>query len=86
MKEEKINVFEHEFTLMPQGYIVTVKKFSEDIVTLTQIYQSGLTYSSPLNVKLKYGKTADEFVGEFELQNAKLQPEELPIDLNDENN
>lgn len=73
MKEEKINVFEHEFTLMLQGYVVTVTKFNEDVVTLTQIYQSGIKYQTPLNVKLKYGKTADEFVGEFELQNAKLQ-------------
>ncbi len=66
-----LNVFGKEIVIKPAGLIVRVVKYSDNVVnviTEDQAYSKG---TQPVNVMDKYGKTADEFIKEFESLNYK---------------
>lgn len=64
--KDKISVFGHDISLDLKGSIVTMERISEEEVLIKKESQTLQRAQYPVNVKEKYGKTADEFIREFE--------------------
>lgn len=69
MEAKQINVFGEKIVIVPEAFIVTVKKISESEVELKSTCQGENTATKYINSLKVYGKTADEFVDEFRKKN-----------------
>ena len=77
MEKTKLNVFGRDITIQKKAMVVTVTKdesveeaYKNKIVLITYLNQDQSSLLKPVNVFEKYGKTADEFIHEFAVQNS----------------
>ncbi len=63
--EKTINIFGKEIKINTKAVIITVEKSTEGVVTLIANHQNGVIESAPIFTTKDYGKTADEFIREF---------------------
>lgn len=73
MEKIIINVFGHDIKLDPKASIITMEKVNEVVVTIKMQSQSFMEAQNQVNVKEKYGKTADEFISEFKKNVLKVK-------------
>jgi hypothetical protein len=65
----KLDIFGKVININPESYIVTLEKISDDCVSMIYTGQGGNIKSTPIFTVKDYGKTADEFIKEFDKQN-----------------
>lgn len=68
-EQSTLYIFGFPINIQPDGYIVTVKKHDEEVVTLTRINQLGEITQRAIFTVRDFDKTADEFINEFNIQN-----------------
>lgn len=78
-EQSTLYIFGFPINIQPDGYIVTLRKHDEEIVTLTRINQLGQIDQRPLFTVRDFDKTADEFIAEFELQNHNATKHNNPM-------
>jgi hypothetical protein len=66
----KLDIFGFEVGINPLGYIVKATKFNDELVTITIEWQSGKLYQKQIDTLREYQITPDEFLSEFQKQNA----------------
>ena len=64
--QTKLNIFGKEIIIHPTGQITRMTKHSDDVVNVSCENQGKQIYTYPINTIRDYGKSADEFITEFE--------------------
>lgn len=65
----KLDIFGKVININPENYIVTLEKLSDDCVSIIHTGQGRNIKTTPIFTVKDYGKTADEFIKEFDTQN-----------------
>ena len=65
MEEKILDVFGQKITIQLKGYIVTVVKVSDEVVNIVLMTQGRCEQIRPVFTMKRFGKTADEFIMEF---------------------
>lgn len=65
MSETKINVFGKEILIMPNAFITYAEKVNNNLVSIVKENQNKIIVKYPLDTMQLFGKSADEFIDEF---------------------
>lgn len=81
-EQNTLNIFGLPINIQPDGYIVTVRKHDEEVATLTSTNQYGQITQKAIFTVRDFGKTADEFINEFNIQNYHATKHNYPMMFN----
>ncbi len=68
-KTEILDVFGMSIPIEPEASLTTVKKLDDETVEIKIERQNRSTYTHPVHTQERFGKSADEFITEFNIRN-----------------